>query len=56
MSSSVSYASSSLGPVHFGVGAAAELNDIEIRWPSGKVQRLNHVKTNQILDVREPIQ
>ncbi len=55
MTSSVSYASSSLGPVHFGVGAATELNDIEIRWPSGKVQRLNHVKANEILDVREPL-
>ena len=54
MTSAVSYASSSLGPVHFGVGAATQLNDIEIRWPSGIRQRLSGITVNQILDVQEP--
>jgi hypothetical protein len=54
MSSAVSYASSSLGPVHFGVGAATELNDIEIQWPSGQKQRLSHVAVNRVIDVKEP--
>ncbi len=54
MTSAVSYASSSLIPVHFGVGAAQELNDIEIHWPSGSTQRLNHVQVNRIVDVKEP--
>ena len=54
MSSAVSYASSSLGPVHFGVGSANELNDVEIQWPSGRKQHLNKVLTNQVVDVKEP--
>jgi hypothetical protein len=54
MTSAVSYASSSLGPVHFGVGSATELNDVEIQWPSGRKQRLDKVPINQIINVKEP--
>ncbi len=50
----VSYASSSLIPVHFGVGKSERIDDVEIRWPSGRVQRLNHVAVNRVVDVREP--
>jgi hypothetical protein len=53
MTSAVSYASSSLGPVHFGLGAATVLNDIEIHWPSGRMQHLRGIAVNQIVDVRE---
>lgn len=56
MTSAISYASSSLIPVHFGIGAAAELNDVEIHWPSGLVQHLKHVAANHIVDVTEPAQ
>jgi hypothetical protein len=38
--SSVCYASSSLGPVHFGLGAEAKAQKVEITWPSGIVQTL----------------
>ena len=27
-------------PLHFGLGAASSLESIEIRWPSGLVQRM----------------
>lgn len=54
MTSAISYASASLIPVHFGLGAASEANDVEIRWPSGRVQRLNHLPVNRIVDVTEP--
>lgn len=54
MTSAVGYSSASLIPVHFGVGREQELNDIEIHWPSGERQRLNHVKVNRIVDVKEP--
>jgi hypothetical protein len=54
MTSSVGYASSSLGPVHFGLGTDAVASSIEIRWPSGTVQALKDVPTNQSLKVREP--
>jgi hypothetical protein len=48
------YASSSAGPVHFGLGADAVADLVEIRWPSGKVQELKSVKGDQLLKVREP--
>jgi hypothetical protein len=54
MTSAVSYASASLIPVHFGVGSAREISDVEIRWPSGRTQRLDHLQVNRIIDVKEP--
>ncbi len=54
MTSSVCYASSSYGPVHFGLGADARAESIEIRWPSGIVQKLENVSADQILRVTEP--
>jgi hypothetical protein len=54
MTSAVGYALSSLCPVHFGRGSAAELNDVEIQWPSGRTQRLNEVLLNQLVNVKEP--
>jgi hypothetical protein len=50
----VGYASSSAGPVHFGLGADDLVERIEIRWPSGALQRLENVKSSQVLTVREP--
>jgi hypothetical protein len=54
MTSSFGYASSSLQGVHFGLGSKTVADEIEIRWPSGIVQRLSHVKAGQVLAVREP--
>jgi enediyne biosynthesis protein E4 len=54
MTSAVSYASSSLIPVHFGIGEAKSLDEVEIRWPSGRIQHLNHPPVNRVIDVREP--
>ena len=52
--SSVCYASSSLGPVHFGLGTETVAQTVEIRWPSGIVQTLENVKADQVLKVTEP--
>jgi enediyne biosynthesis protein E4 len=38
--------------VHFGLSSAAQ-TDLEIRWPSGKVQMLKAVPANQIIEVDE---
>jgi hypothetical protein len=38
--------------VHFGLGSNAAA-DLEIRWPSGRVDRLAGVKANQVLVVKE---
>jgi hypothetical protein len=50
----VGYASSSAGPVHFGLGLDAQAGQIEIRWPSGVAQRLSSVKADRVLEVKEP--
>ena len=51
--SSVCYASSSLGPVHFGLGADSVAQTVEITWPSGIVQTLENVPADQTLKVVE---
>lgn len=54
MTSAVGYASSSHFGVHFGTGSRKQIDKIEIRWPSGIRQQLTNVRTNQVLEVREP--
>jgi len=53
MTTSVGYASSSHGPVHFGLGAESTVKQIEIRWPSGIVQTLQNVAADRVLSVKE---
>jgi hypothetical protein len=53
--SSVCYASSSLGPVHFGLGNQAIASKVEITWPSGIVQTLENVPSDRIVKVVEPV-
>jgi hypothetical protein len=55
MTTAVSYASSSHFGVHFGLGQMKQIEKMEIRWPSGTVQVLRDVKTDQVLEVREPV-
>jgi hypothetical protein len=40
--------------VHFGLGAENRLSHVEITWPSGIVQRLDHPAVDQIVKVEEP--
>ena len=53
MTTSVGYASSSDGPVHFGLGPDTRAALIEIRWPSGIVQTLRNVAGDRVLKVVE---
>jgi enediyne biosynthesis protein E4 len=53
MTTSLGYASSSDSPVHFGLGADASADLVEIYWPSGIVQELRHVRANQVLKIEE---
>jgi enediyne biosynthesis protein E4 len=39
--------------VHFGLGADAAARTVEIRWPSGIVQKLSNVAGDRILVVEE---
>jgi hypothetical protein len=54
MTSSAGYASSSLSPVHFGLGPAKTVERMELRWPSGTTQVLTDVAINRVLTVTEP--
>lgn len=56
MTSAVGYASSSHFGVHFGTRQLKIVPEIQIRWPSGVVQVLKQVRTNQLLSVKEPAQ
>ena len=40
--------------VHFGLGKNENIDLVEIKWPSGKLQRLENVKADQILAIEEP--
>jgi hypothetical protein len=48
-----SYASSSDKRVHFGLGSDPLITEIELRWPSGRVQVLHNVNPDQVLKVTE---
>ena len=50
---SVGFMSSSDRRVHFGLGTENGIESIEILWPSGTIQRLEHVHADQILRVEE---
>src|SRR5580765_1176838 len=54
MTTSAGYASSSAGPVHFGLGANATVELVEIRWPSGVVQQMRDVAGDRVVVVKEP--
>jgi hypothetical protein len=54
MTSSVSYASSVLEAVHFGLGINGAARSVRILWPGGKRQNLEHVTPDQRISVREP--
>ena len=49
----VGYASASEPLVRFGLGSNRLAESVEIRWPSGEVQRLRAVPADQILEVVE---
>lgn len=39
--------------IHFGLGSHSLVNRITVKWPSGIIQNLNHIKADQILHVTE---
>ena len=53
MTTSVGYASSSYGPVHFGLGADEMAESVVVHWPSGVVQTLKNVRGDRVLRVKE---
>ncbi len=49
-----SSSSQNMLPVHFGLGSAAAVDEITVWWPSGAIQTLRNVASNQKLTVTEP--
>jgi hypothetical protein len=39
--------------VHFGIGKAEKVELLEIRWPSGQIDTLKDIKSNQLIFVKE---
>jgi hypothetical protein len=39
--------------VHFGIGKSEKVEVLEIRWPSGQVDTLKDIKSNQVVYVKE---
>jgi len=53
VTSAVGYASSSAGPVHFGLGQNDTASLVQIRWPSGHIQQLRDLKGDRVVKIRE---
>ncbi len=53
VTTSVGFMSSSDKRIHLGLGREAEIRDIEITWPSGIVQRIEHPAVDRILHIEE---
>jgi hypothetical protein len=51
--SASSYLSQNDPRLHFGLGQRTKVDEVTIRWPSGKAQTLKEVKANQFLTVVE---
>ena len=54
VTTSVGYASSSDKSVHFGLGGQNEVKEIEITWPSGRVQRVGKTAADRYVQLTEP--
>jgi enediyne biosynthesis protein E4 len=54
VTTSVGYLGASDKRVHFGLGSDTRVREIEIRWPSGRRQKLNDVPADRPLKVVEP--
>ena len=54
VTTSVGFMSSSDKRVHFGLGAEERIESLEIRWPSGQIQRLTDVPVDRVLQIEEP--
>ncbi len=49
-----SYLSSEDPRVHFGLGGAAEVRELVVRWPGGEETRLSDVAANRLVEVEAP--
>ena len=55
VSTAGSYLSASDRRAHFGLGQATSVKSIQVRWPSGIVQTVENVRTDQQVTIQEPV-
>ena len=48
-----SYYSQNSFTLHFGLGAATEVDGIEVRWPKGRIQQWKTVASGQTVNIVE---
>jgi len=53
VTSSQGYGSSSVGPLHFGLGAAEKATTVDVTWPDGRHTVLVNVPSNRLLSISE---
>lgn len=56
VTTSIGFMSSSDRRCHFGLGSESKLDYVEIRWPSGIVQRVDHPEPDRIHRIEEPVE
>ena len=39
--------------LHFGIGAATQVDSIDVRWPDGTTSKMTNVKANQIITIKK---
>jgi enediyne biosynthesis protein E4 len=54
VSTASSYLSASDVRLHFGLGEATEVREIQVAWPSGRLQTVSSVRANQAITITEP--
>jgi hypothetical protein len=54
VTTAIGYLSASEKRLTVGLGRDADASLVEIRWPSGAVQKFEHVKAGQVLTATEP--
>ncbi len=52
--SATSYLSQNDPRLHFGLGKRTSVDELTVRWPSGKMQKVTNLKANQLVMVVEP--
>jgi len=48
------YLSQNDARLHFGLGAASQVDELVVHWPSGRVQTIEKVSVNRVITVEEP--
>ena len=53
MQSGTSYISQNDMRLHFGIGAATQIDSLDVRWPDGTTSKMTNVKSNQVITIKK---